>query len=114
MMFPLLIVVFLLFVGIGICCSHGIYYIRPSNFELVKATPAIVLAKALSYTKPQRKSRDDDSYGEFKFEVLKSLKGACTEQFIYEKGVESNESWGPEDDFSFQKGDTGPCNAVDY
>ncbi len=68
-----------------------------------------MLAKAVSYEKPKKSS----DYGTFKFEVVKVLKGAWTDKFIYEEGVENNQSWGPEDDFSFQKGDTGPCNAVD-
>jgi hypothetical protein len=88
-------------------------YIRPTNYELVKEAEVIVLANALTFEK-KGATHGGKSFGVFRFKVSESIKGDCKEDFISVEGDNNIRSWGDPDDFSFTKGDHGPCNPTDY
>lgn len=93
-------------------CSTVIGYVRPTNYELVKQATAIVVAQAVSF-KRQKTFRGHHS-GLFEFKVLEKLKGDCNATSLSVQGDDDFRSWGDPEDFSFNKGDHGPCNATDY
>lgn len=88
-------------------------YVRPTNYELVKESDAIVLANATSFEKKDKLPRGK-SFGAFKFRVLENIKGECKDEFISLEGDDDIHSWGDPNDFAFAQGDYGPCNATDY
>jgi hypothetical protein len=94
-------------------CSVVMGYVRPSNYELVKEADAIVLANAVSFEK-KGDIRRGRSFGIFKFKVLERIKGDFKEEFLFVEGDNDIRSWGDPNDFSFTKGDHGPCNPTDY
>jgi hypothetical protein len=94
-------------------CSVVMGYVRPTNYELVKDADAIVLANATSFEKKEKFERGK-SFGIFKFKVLENIKGECKDEFISLEGDDDIRSWGDPNDFSFTKGDHGPCNPTDY
>jgi hypothetical protein len=94
-------------------CSVVMGYARPTNYELVKEAEAIVLANAVTFEKRGETSRGK-AFGVFRFKVLEHLKGDCRDEFISVEGDENVRSWGDANDFSFTKGDHGPCNPTDY
>jgi hypothetical protein len=97
----------------AVACSVVMGYVRPTNYELVKEADAIVLANAISFEK-KGETRRGKSYGVFKFKILDRFKGDFKDEFISVEGDNDLRPWGDPNDFSFTKGDHGPCNPTDY
>ena len=97
----------------AVACSVVMGYVRPTNYELVKEADAIVLANAISFER-KGEIRRGKSYGIFKFKVLDRFKGDFKDEFISVEGDNDLRPWGDPSDFSFTKGDHGPCNPTDY
>src|ERR1051325_1348047 len=78
-------------------CSVPSSYIRPTNFELVYQTPAIVLAAAVSFRKEQsgRVQNRDVEFGKFTFKILERMKGDFALETLVQEGDTINLSWGP-------------------
>jgi len=91
-------------------CSLGPSYLQRSNFELVRDTGAIALARSLRLEKRQ------DGHSQIVFEVVKTIKGSVAEKTL---SVTGNTNWrGASDpaDFSTCRpgAGTGGCIAYDY
>lgn len=93
-------------------CSTVVGYVRPTNYELVKQADAIVVAQAISFKR--QKTFRGHHYGVFEFKVVENLKGDCNAASLSVEGDDDVSSWGDPEDFSFDKGDRGFCNATDY
>jgi hypothetical protein len=91
-------------------CSLAPGYLHPSNFELVRDTPVIVLAKALKVVPSQERTP------RIEFDVVRVLKGALKEKTLTFVGWDRWEGGSNPEDFSgVRRGAlTGACNAYDY
>jgi len=91
-------------------CSLGPGYLMRSNFELVRDTTAIVLARAI------RIDKDPEAHSRLAMEILHVLKGSVAEKTL---SIEGNLHWlgasDPTDFGSCRPGaGTGGCIAFDY
>ena len=88
-------------------CSIRGTFIRPSNYEMVRSTPAIVLAEAV-------KESQQKHYVDFK--ILSVLKGKLTEKAISIGGHTAYRGKSASGDFSTVRPGAmaGACNARDY
>ena len=102
------------FTADSFACSLAPGYLQPSNYDLVRATEAIVVAQAVSYgISPEAKSE----YGaQFRFRVLVILKGRLEKTELAIGGIDSYYGKSSDNDFrSARPGAfTGACNAYDY
>ena len=75
------------FTADSFACSLAPGYLQPSNYDLVRATEAIVVAQAVSYgISPEAKSE----YGaQFRFRVLVILKGRLEKTELAIGGIDS-------------------------
>jgi len=88
-------------------CSVGPGFLRPSNYELVAETDAILLVEAASFHR---------GTGTFTFRVLEVLKGRFPASTLVESGTGSYQGRGDEKDFGAARPGayTGACTAHDY
>ena len=96
----------------SLACSPVMGYVRPTNYELVKEADAIVVAQAVSFK--SEKTHQGHHYGVFEFKIVENIKGSLKASSLSAEGDDNIRSWGDPEDFSFNKGDHGPCNATDY
>jgi HEAT repeat protein len=91
-------------------CSLGPGYLQPSNFELVRDTEAIVLAKASGVV------REDGRVRRFVFDVLQVLKGPVVDKTLTLDGTDAWRGASDPADFSTCRpgAGTGGCIALDY
>ena len=91
----------------ALACSILGTFIRPSNYEMVRSTQAIVLAKAV-------KESQQKHYVDFK--ILSVLKGKLTEKVISIGGHTAYRGKSASGDFSAVRPGAmaGVCNARDY
>ncbi len=97
-------------------CTLADGYLRPSNYELVRQTPRIVWARAVSSSRSEE-PKPGEPIGTVNFEVLEVLKGTYPEKTLTADGDGVSYD-GPGDLNSFDMArpgaQRGACNAYDY
>jgi hypothetical protein len=95
-------------------CSLQAGYLPPTNYELVRMAPAIVLAKAVASHSGNRTPQDPPMVS---FEVQEVVKGRPPAQTFKLEGI-TDDYGGPSDEHSFAEvrpgAGRGACNAYDY
>lgn len=98
-------------------CSVGAGYLRPSNFELVRQTPVIVRARAVSTEPAARDAEHPGAQPTVTFEVLDVIKGPSPGRTLKAMGYTERYE-GASDPASFASprpgAGSGACNAIDY
>ncbi len=103
-------VVLALSAGAAAACSLGEGYLKPSNYELVKLAPAIVLAQAVAY------DIRSDQIGVFTFKPLEMLKGEPVGHSFRIEGLVEEHKPRSSDRFDTLRSWTAfsACNVIDY